>query len=151
LVNNISSVSYKINREVLDFILSNNDEYNFITDPKYVHPLSLKNKLTKKDKTKLESFNSTRSLEQNIIGLALAYSNVPYFYIPIRLDSRGRLYCQPQYLNYQSTELAKSLLLFAKPDKIYKTDKDAINYLKIYGANCFGHSLSKASFKERIQ
>jgi len=150
-INNINSVSYKVNKDVLDFIRNNNNKYNFFIDSEYKHPLSLKNKLTKKDKTKLESFNSIRSLEQNIIGLALAFSDIPFFYIPVRLDSRGRLYCQSQYLNYQSTELAKALILFGNPGKIYKTDSEAINYLKIYGANCYGHSLSKASFKKRIQ
>jgi len=54
------------------------------------------------------------------------------------MDFRGRIYCSSEYLNYQSTELAKSLLLFSKGEKILKNDLNSINYLKGYGANCFG-------------
>jgi DNA-directed RNA polymerase len=53
------------------------------------------------------------------------------------------MYCISEYLNYQSTELAKSLLLFSKPEKIYKTDEKALKFLKAYGANCFGNKLDK--------
>lgn len=55
------------------------------------------------------------------------------------------------YLNYQGSELAKGLLLFSKGEKILKTDIDAINYLKIFGANCFGNKLDKKSFVERVK
>jgi DNA-directed RNA polymerase len=67
------------------------------------------------------------------------------------MDYRGRIYCMTDYLNYQGSELAKGLLLFSKGEKILKTDKDAINYLKIFGANCFGNKLDKKSFVERIK
>ena len=40
------------------------------------------------------------------------------FYIPTRIDNRGRLYANTDYLNYQSSELAKSLLLFSEGEKI---------------------------------
>lgn len=61
----------------------------------------------------------------------------------VRLDYRGRLYCVVEYLNYQSIELAKALLLFSNGEKIYLNDDFAIKYLKIYGANCFGNKLEK--------
>ena len=56
-----------------------------------------------------------------------------------------------EYLNYQGSELAKSLLLFSKGEKVYKTDIESINFLKIFGANCFGNKLDKASFVDRIK
>ena len=87
----------------------------------------------------------------NILGLALLYKNIPEFYIHVRIDNRGRVYCMVDYLNYQSIELAKSLLLFSKGEKIYKSDTEAINFLKIFGANCFGNGFDKKSFKDRVE
>ena len=51
------------------------------------------------------------------------------------------MYCITEYLNYQGIELAKALLIFAKSEKLYKTDELSIKFLKIYGANCFGNNL----------
>jgi DNA-directed RNA polymerase len=51
-----------------------------------------------------------------------------------------------EYLNYQGIELAKSLLLFSIEEKVYLNDEIAINYLKIYGANCFGNKVEKKIF-----
>jgi len=67
------------------------------------------------------------------------------------MDYRGRIYCESDYLNYQGTELAKSLLLFARGEKILKCDENSINYLKIFGANCYGNKIDKLSFSERIK
>jgi len=75
--------------------------------------------------------------------------------LPVRLDYRGRLYCIVEYLNYQNIELAKSLLEFSVGEKVYLNKSsafgnDAINYLKIFGANCYGNKLDKKSFNDRI-
>jgi DNA-directed RNA polymerase len=109
-------------------------------------------KLLKWEKIELEKFLSKKLVEQNIIGLADIFVDIPEIFIPIRMDYRGRIwiYCEPEYLNYQSTDLAKSLLLFAKGDKILKSDIYSINYLKIFGANCYGNKLDKKSFEDRI-
>jgi DNA-directed RNA polymerase len=61
------------------------------------------------------------------------------------------MYSEGEYLNYQGTELAKSLLIFSKGDKFLKSDTNSINYLKIFGANCFGNKLEKKSFVDRIK
>lgn len=166
MVNNLQSVPFKINIEVLDFIKKYGIDYDLIIDPNYVHPLerrladtslvtqSIKNKhrsnLTYNQRKTLESFFSKKKLESNILGLANVYRYVKEFFIPVRIDNRGRVYCSVDYLNYQSTELAKALLLFSRGNKISKTDPLASNYLKIYGANCFGHKLGKSSFEDRI-
>jgi DNA-directed RNA polymerase len=55
----------------------------------------------------------------------------------------------PTYLNYQSTELAKALLLFENPGVIYKNDEEAINLFKVAGASCYG--LSKESYNHRVK
>jgi hypothetical protein len=156
MVNFVNSVQFKINENVLNFILANNNLYNFFIDSNYIHPLTLKSKLTKAEGLDLEKFYSQRFIEQNILGLATLYSEVPSFYLPVRLDYRGRLYCIVEYLNYQNIELAKSLLEFSVGEKIYINEpnsafvQDAINYLKIFGANCYGNKLEKKSFKDRI-
>ena len=121
MVNNISSVAFSINKNVLDFIFNNYIKYNLLIDPDYIHPLTLKTKLTKKEQLELESFNSKKKdLEQNILGLGNIFRDVPKFYIPIRLDYRDRLYCMSEYLNYQGIELAKALLLFSIEEKVNK-------------------------------
>lgn len=149
-VNELSNTAFKINVPVLEFILGNYKKYNLLVDPDYTHPLSLKSKLTKSEKKILESFKSKRDLEANILGLASIFKLVPNFYFPIRLDYRARLYCVTEYLNYQGTELSKALLLFSKGERVLKSDTLSINYLKVYGANCFGNGLDKLSFEDRI-
>lgn len=150
-INNINSVGFKINTEVLDFIYNNAQTYKLVTDPKFIHPLEFKKKLTMHEAKELEGFRSKKYLEMNILGIANIYRLVPEFFIPIRMDNRGRIYCISNYLNYQSTELAKALLLFSRAEKILKSDKDAIKYLKIFGANCFGNGIDKLSFEERVK
>jgi DNA-directed RNA polymerase len=147
MVNYLSNVSYKINTQVLNFILDYDKKFNLLIDMETKHPLELKDKLKKNEVKILESHKSLKRLQLIIINLALLFQNVPRFYFPVKLDNRGRIYCDVNYLNYQGIELAKSLLLFGEGKKIDKTDKNSINYLKIYGANCYG--LDKKSFKDR--
>lgn len=154
MVNNISNVGFKINQQVLDFIMEYGLEYNLIIDPNFIHPLETikdRNKLNLSEKKSLYSFLSKKHLEMNILGLADIFKYLAEFFIPVRIDNRGRLYCTADYLNYQSTELAKSLLLFSNGEKIEKTDTIAINYLKIFGANCFGNGFDKKSYSERVE
>lgn len=68
MINFVNSVAYKINEEVLDFFLVNNDKYQFFIDPEFIHPLSLlssEQKLTKKQHTELLNFNSRKFVEQS--------------------------------------------------------------------------------------
>ena len=153
-INNISSVGYKINTEVLEFIRLNDSALG-LTLLNKTHPLEekilSKTKLSKWEKVELDSFMSKKFVEENVLGLADLLENIPVFYIPVRLDYRGRMYCESDYLNYQSTDLAKSLLIFSKPSKVLKSDLKSMDYLKIYGANCFGNKLNKKSFLDRIK
>ena len=77
MVNKINSVEFKINENVLDFILLNNHKYGFFTDSAQVHPLTVKKKLTMIEKRELASFNSRsrsrKHLELNILGLATLF------------------------------------------------------------------------------
>jgi DNA-directed RNA polymerase len=85
------------------------------------------------------------------LGIANLYKDISKFYFPIRLDFRGRLYCTTDFLKYQGTELAKSLLLFYEGEKVYISDIKSIKFLKIFGANNFGNKLNKESFDDRIK
>jgi hypothetical protein len=151
MVNYTSSVAFKINTKVLDFILVNHKKYSLIIDPDFIHPLSIKDKLIKSEKVLLESFYSKRDLEKNILGLAEIFRRVPKFYMPVRLDYRGRINVMTEYLKYQGTELAKALLLFAEGEKVNISDQLSINYLKIFGANSFGNKIEKLSFSDRVK
>jgi hypothetical protein len=150
MVNKINSVGFRINNSVLDFILNNNKRYNFFIDNNFIHPLALKKKLNSSELKELESFHSKKYLEQNILGLSVLFKDIPAFYMPVRLDYRGRLYCITEYLNYQGIDLAKSLLEFNSGEKVLLNDEISINYLKIYGSNCYGHGLDKKSFNSRV-
>lgn len=157
MINNLSSVGYKINTAVLEFILEKGLDFGLFTDPNFKHPLEIKKntagrrKLTFLEEKKLAAFLSIKQLEMNILGLALIFKKVPEFFIPVRIDNRGRVYCMVDYLNYQGIELAKSLLLFSKGEKIKKFDKESIEYLKIFGANCFGNGIDKKSYNDRVE
>jgi DNA-directed RNA polymerase len=150
MINKINSVGFRINNNVLDFILNNNKKYNFYIDNNSILPLALQPKLNSSELKELDSLNSRKYLEQNILGLSVLFKDVPTFYMPARLDYRGRLYCTTEYLNYQGIELAKSLLEFSVGNKVYLSDDSSINYLKIYGSNCYGQGLNKKSFNTRI-
>jgi DNA-directed RNA polymerase len=135
----------------LDFINTYGIEYDLLLHNE--HPLENQPDkiLRKHQKIELESFFNKRELQENILGLAKVFTLVPEFFIPVRLDFRARMYCVSEYLNYQSNELAKSLLLFSNGEKIKKTDTKAINYLKAYGANCYGNKLDKKSWNDRAK
>ena len=129
---------------MLDFIYLYADKFGLLLDYNIGFNVS-KAKISKTEYTELESHVSKIDLQENILGLAEVYSQIAEFYLPVRIDYRGRMNCISQYLNYQSNELAKSLLLFSKGEKLYKNDVVAINYFKAYGANCFGNKLDKMS------
>nr|YP_009574413.1 hypothetical protein [Arthrobotrys musiformis]QBM31531.1 hypothetical protein [Arthrobotrys musiformis]QBM31681.1 hypothetical protein [Arthrobotrys musiformis] len=153
-INNLSSVPYKINKNVLNFIRLNDSRFNLTLNNGPLHEIEMKKeeniKLLKREKIELEKYTSKKFVEQNILLLADLFENIPEFYIPVRMDYRGRIYCEVEYLNYQSTELAKSLLIYARGEKIFKNDINSIDYLKIFGANCYGNKLDKSSFNDRI-
>lgn len=90
-------------------------------------------------------------MQQNILSIADTFSKVSKIYFPIRLCNRTRMYCETNYFNYQSNDLAKGLILFANPGEIIKTDYLAIKYLKGYGANMFGNGLDKKSLNNRVK
>ena len=83
--------------------------------------------------------------------MAEFYRRFAKIYFPVRLDQTSRLYCTTSYLNYQSNELTRALLLFAYPCIISRYSMQSIIYLKRYGANCFGGMISKGSIKSKLE
>ena len=68
---------------------------------------------------------SKRLLYAKIIWLAGKFKDYATLYFPLQLDFRGRAYCVPAFLNYQSISGAKALLSFAHGKPITKENKAA--------------------------
>lgn len=156
LVNGISRVAFKINKDCLDFIDCFGVEFGIIQDPYSKDMVDFRRQSGRLNRNSLEFKNlaskaSTIDMETHILSIAKVYQTVSKIYFPIRMDQRTRLYCSPMYLNYQSCDLAKSLLLFSKPGVIFKNDTQAIQYFKSYGACLFDDNLGKISFKKRVK
>jgi len=80
-------------------------------------------------------------------AIANAYKAEKAIYFPHNLDSRGRAYPLPVFLNPQGPDSTKALLEFAKGEPI--TSEHHANWLAIAGANSFGND--KVSLLERIE
>ena len=146
MVNEMSSVPYVINTETLDYLVRFGKSKGILIDrEKDILPYLT----NKKDVSKLKSALSKYTMENLILEIAQTYSLVDKIYFPLRLDNRTRLYADCEYFNYQTTDLAKSLLLFANYDFIYKHDDLAIKYFKSFGAILFGGNNSRKSLNRR--
>ena len=150
-VNNMSSTPFKVNKDLLDYLLRYNSEHQLLISPDYVHEYEIVKLRTKSQEKEYQSFLSKKVLQEFVINIAQTYSNVSEIYFPVKLDNRGRIYTVPSYFNYQSTELAKALISFAIPGTIHRNDDKAIEYLKAYGANCFGNGLDKKSYTKKLE
>ena len=150
-VNNMSSTPFKVNKDLLDYLLRYNSEHQLLTSPDFVHKYEMVKSRTKSQEKEYQSFLSKKILQEFVINIAQTYSNVSEIYFPVKLDNRGRIYTIPSYFNYQSTELAKALISFAVPGIIHRNDNIAIEYLKAYGANCFGNGLDKKSYSKKLE
>lgn len=155
LINGVSSVPYKINKETLRYISLNGIEKGIILDPDEddIKEFNLNpyKKMSKKLNSDLRSKLSVIQLQNYILNIAEVYKSVPHIYFPVRLDQRTRLYCVTDFFNYQSSDLAKSLLCFANYGTIYKYDVEGIKYFKAYGAMLFDGDLAKKSINHRVQ
>lgn len=145
-INGLMKVPFKINTELLDYILTNPGFISLDSDP----PYSDLNKRTKRQEKDYQRGVSEKILNDFLISIANTYRNVPELYYPVMMDFRGRLYPRVTYLNYQGSALAKALLLFARPGVIERNNTAAIEYLKSYGAVSYGHGLDKKSYSVRL-
>ncbi len=81
---------------------------------------------------------SKRILFTKVLLAAKKCLNYEEIYYPLQLDFRGRVYCVPAFLNYQSVGGAKALIRFANGKPITHENK-GIFWLAIHGANCWGN------------
>lgn len=114
--------------EALKLIAKENDSnyYNFL----------IENKLVK--------LQNSLSL---LLEIAKEYAKYSEIFFVWQIDFRGRAYPVQTLLNPQGGDLAKSLLLF---DKEQKLDKNGIKWFKIHGANLFGE-VDKEVFEKRLE
>lgn len=79
------------------------------------------------------------------ITLAKKFQTFPRIFFPHNLDTRGRAYPLPAFLNPQGPDYSKSLLEFAHGEPI--EDEEQAAWLAIAGANAWGND--KVSLQER--
>jgi len=141
---------FKVNKDLLYYLMENNHIHKLLINSDYKHEYEdiKRNKIQEK---KYQQFLSKKMLERYVLLIAHVYSNVPEIYFPIKLDNRGRLYPNVAFFNYQASELSKALIQFANPDTIKRCDINAIEYLKAYGASCYGNGLNRKSYTKRLE
>ena len=100
----------------------------------------------KLDKTFERGLFSNRRLIVYALRMARSIINKSQFFIPHKLDFRGRLYSLPGHVNPGGSDPHRALLDFADPKPL---GKHGFHWLKIHLANVMG--CSKLSFDERIQ
>jgi len=98
----------------------------------------------------IHSFNreikSKRLMVLATIGVAKRFKNFKEMFFPHNLDSRGRAYPLPAFLNTQGPDYCKALLEFAHGKPI--TTQEQADWLAVSGANAFGQD--KISLKDRV-
>lgn len=149
-INSMMKTPFKVNKDLLNYLLKNNHIHKLLINSDYKHEFA-DIKRTKRQEKEYQEFLSKKTLEKYILLIANIYSNVPEIYYPIKLDNRGRLYPNVAYFHFQGSELAKALILFARPDIIKRSDSNAIEYLKAYGASCYGNGLNRKSYTKRLE
>ena len=80
------------------------------------------------------------------LSLAKKFKSFPAIYFPHNLDTRGRAYPLPAFLNPQGADWCKALLEFSRGIAI-ETDEQAA-WLAIAGANAYGND--KVALQERV-
>jgi DNA-directed RNA polymerase len=91
---------------------------------------------------------SKRLLYAKIIWLAQKFKDYATLFYPLQFDFRGRAYCVPAFLNYQSIGGAKAMLLFSNGKEITSENRGEF-WLAIHGANMYGED--KISLDDRVK
>nr|QWO71443.1 RNA polymerase [Termitomyces sp. T8] len=114
-INFLNSKAFEINKETLDFIIKeweNKEDSTLFKGFNKFHTLTYEyGKVNSAIKKEILSHNSKYWSYTNVINIALLLKDET-LYFPTFFDFRGRIYPSPNYLSYQSSDLARSLLLF---------------------------------------
>jgi DNA-directed RNA polymerase len=162
-VNNMQRTPFRVNKKVLDVAYQIWDEGlgrgeiptpNLVDIPNRPHDIDTNaeaRKLWRNAAATAHTLNKTNMskviLYTKIIGMAKQLQHHEKIYFPLQLDFRGRVYCVPAFLNYQSNTMSKALLEFVDGAPITQ-DNDGIFYLAMHGANMFGYD--KVNLEERV-
>ena len=114
-INFLNKIPFEINKDVLKIVVKEWDDKDnsiLFNGLNRLHPKSDDfDKVKANIKREILSHNSKHWTYANIINIALLMKDHT-IYFPTFLDFRGRIYPTPNYLSYQSNDLARSLLLF---------------------------------------
>ena len=163
-VNTIQNTPYRVNTFVLDVMnhaWDNGYEWGAMPSSKLIelpnkpHDIDT-NKAARLEYRKQASIiytdnertKSKRILFSKILHSANKFRKYDKIYYPVQLDFRGRVYCVPAFLNYQSIGGAKALLEFAVGKEITKENRGDF-WLAVHGANTWGYD--KVSLTKRQQ
>jgi DNA-directed RNA polymerase len=128
----LNSTAFRINKEVLSLLRKEWENQNSKLFKGFNNKIELTEKMTTEERSKALSHNSTHYQYNNTLRIATLFSDHK-FYLPTFADFRGRIYTYSNYLSYQGTDLARSLLLFDKGDN--EISNEGINYMKLYLSN----------------
>lgn len=134
-VNYLNSIKFRINTEVLDFIIENKEKvFN-----NYYQSEGIQNK------NKIDD-----NILRDVVTLEIAKTFYDVtFYLNTYADWRGRLYTHSHYLSYQGSDLSLALIQFEEGQII---SKSGLYFFKVYGANLHDENkISRASYKDRIK
>ncbi|XP_061936376.1 DNA-directed RNA polymerase, mitochondrial isoform X2 [Apis cerana] len=162
-LNQVSSIPWKINTAILDIVIKifqdgGSVELNVPQSVSVLSPpCSLNKNATIEEKQKVaiaiaqyrQKKNDTYSLWcDTLYKLSIAnHFRNEIFWLPYNLDFRGRVYPIPPYLNHLSSDLGRSLLLFAKGKPL---GPNGINWLKLHVINLTNFKKG-SSLKERLE
>ena len=163
-VNAIQKTAWKINKKILDVVVSCWEKNNQLGDlpprnldkdePQKPIDIATNEKARQEYKIKKRKFCDWKATQiskitqvKRIITIAKVFENEKYLYFPHQLDFRSRIYAIPMFLHPQYADYARSLLHFAEGKALNTTD-DAC-WLAIHGANSFGYD--KVSLDDRTE
>ena len=163
-VNAIQKTAWKINKKILDVVVSCWEKDNGLGDlpprtldnlePPKPFDIATNAKSRQDYKVKKRKFCDWKVTQiskiiqvKRIITIAKVFQDEKRLYFPHQLDFRGRIYAIPMFLHPQYADYARSLLHFAEGKAL--NNRDDACWLAIHIANSFG--FDKVSLDDRTE